>query len=41
MTSAAARFPDCTAPSKYPIQRVAVSVPAQWIRSIGWRSQVP
>src|SRR5206468_6418120 len=37
ITSAAARSPDSTAPSMYPVQRVAVSVPAQWIRPTGSR----
>lgn len=41
MTSRAARWPDCTAPSMYPAQRVAVSVPAQWIGPTGVRRARP
>ena len=39
--SAAARSPDCTAPSMYPAHTVAVSAPAQWMRPIGARSARP
>jgi hypothetical protein len=40
-TSCAARSPDSIAPSIYPIQRVAVSVPAQKMRPTGSRSARP
>jgi hypothetical protein len=40
-TSAAARSPDCTAPSMYPAHTVAVSAPAQWTRPIGARNARP
>ena len=40
-TSAAARSPERTAPSIEPAQKLDVSVPAQWIRPIGWRSAMP
>ena len=40
-TSRAARSPDRTAPSMYPFQKVAVSVPAQWIGPTGSRIVLP
>jgi hypothetical protein len=40
-TSAAARSPDCAAPSMYPAQTVAVSAPAQWMLPTGARSARP
>ena len=40
-TSAAARSPDCTAPSMYPLQTVPVSDPAQCTTPIGARSAAP
>lgn len=41
MTSRAARRPDSAAPSMYPAQRMAVSVPAQCSGPIGGRSDRP
>ncbi len=40
-TSAAARRPDRTAPSRNPVHSSAVSVPAQWMQSTGSRSHRP
>src|SRR4030088_764632 len=40
-TSCAARLPARTAPSMYPVQYVAVSVPAQCTRATGWRICAP
>jgi hypothetical protein len=40
-TSAAARSPERTAPSMYPMKTSEVSVPAQWIRPTGARSAAP
>ena len=40
-TSAAARCPDRTAPSRNPVHSSAVSVPAQKMPSTGLRSQCP
>ena len=40
-TSAAARSPDLTAPSMYPVHSVAVSVPAQWMGPTGAVSAGP
>ena len=40
-TSAAARCPDRTAPSRKPVHWSAVSVPAQWIGPTGRRNHGP